>query len=349
MNNILLSQEGTKKAIEIALKANTPLFITGSGGMGKSSIVKQVAEEMDLHLIDMRLSQVLPMDLMGYPKDVNNKMEYLPIGELVLEGEEIPNGKSGVLIFLDELNQADKYTQGAAYRLLLDRQIGKYNLHPNTRIIGAGNRIQDMAIVNKLVSPMKTRLTHIEMYVNNKEFLEYVKDQVTQGEWDSLVYAFLNFKPEHINNFDPKVETTTYSVPRTMHMLSKQIQAGLLDLSVDIYTPIICGIVGESAGIDFVSFLDVFKDLPTIQQVESDPLNTPIPEGIGAKWALGVHLSRQLTKTNANAVIDYCERIPERDLQVVVFGLLAMKDRTLMVNKKVQSILIQTQKQIAGI
>lgn len=286
---------------------------------------------------------------MGYPKDINNKMEYLPIGELVLEGEEIPNGKSGVLIFLDELNQADKYTQGAAYRLLLDRQIGKYNLHPNTRIIGAGNRIQDMAIVNKLVSPMKTRLTHIEMYVNNKEFLEYVKEQVAQGEWDSLVYAFLNFKPEHINNFDPKVETTTYSVPRTMHMLSKQIQAGLLDLSVDIYTPIICGIVGESAGIDFVSFIDVFKDLPTIQQVESDPLNTPIPEGIGAKWALGVHLSRQLTKTNANAVIDYCERIPERDLQVVVFGLLAMKDRTLMVNKKVQNILIQTQKQIAGI
>lgn len=63
MNTLLLSQEGTKEAIKVALKADTPLFITGSGGVGKSSIVKQVAEELDLHLIDIRLSQVLPMDL----------------------------------------------------------------------------------------------------------------------------------------------------------------------------------------------------------------------------------------------------------------------------------------------
>lgn len=349
MNTLLLSQEGTKQAIKIALKADTPLFITSSGGVGKSSIVKQVAEELDLHLIDIRLSQVNVYDLLGYPKDINNKMEYLPIGELILEGEEIPNNKSGVLIFLDELNQADKYTQGAAFKLLLDRQIGKYNLHPNTRIIGAGNRIQDQSIVNKLISPMKTRLTHIEMYVNNKEFLNYVKEQVDLGEWDSLLYAFLNFKPEHINNFDPQVESVTYSVPRSLHMLSKQIKAGLLDLDVDIYTPIICGIIGDSAGADFVSFLEVFKDLPTIQQIESNPLITPVPEGIGAKWALGVHLSRHLTKANKDAIIDYCARIPERDLQVVVFSLLAMKDRTLMSDKKVQSIIIQTQKQIAGI
>lgn len=349
MNTILLSQEGTKKAIEIALKANTPLMITGSGGMGKSSIIKQVADTFNLEVIDIRLSQVLPMDLLGFPKDVNNRMEYLPIANIPLENDPLPQGKDGWLLLLDEMNQADKYIQGAAYKLLLDRQIGKYNLHPNIRIICAGNRIQDMAVVNKLVSPMKTRLTHIEMYINNKEFLNYVSNQVSKGTWSDLVYAFLNFKPEHINNFDPQVETITYAVPRTWEMLCKQIQAGLLDLDINIYTPIVCGIVGETAGIDFVSFLEVFKELPSIQEIEKDPINTNIPSGIGTKWALGVHLSRNLTKTNATKFVDYCERIEEKDLQTMIFGLLAMKDKTLLMNQKVRNILIQTQKQLAGI
>lgn len=63
MNTITLSQNGAKQAIEIALLANTPLMLYGSSGIGKSQIIKQVAEEFNLEVIDFRLSQVSPMDL----------------------------------------------------------------------------------------------------------------------------------------------------------------------------------------------------------------------------------------------------------------------------------------------
>lgn len=348
-STITLSQEGTKQAIEIALQANTPLFIMGSFGIGKSTIVKQVAEELNLEVIDIRLSQVQQFDLMGYPKDINGRMEYLPLADIPIETDPLPNGKDGWLLMLDELNSADKYVQGAAFKLVLDRQLGKHHLHPNVRIICAGNRIQDQGLVNKLLAPMKTRLTHIEMYVDNKEFLNYVLEQTDKGLWHPYIYAFLNFKPDQINNADPSVETHTYAVPRTWQLLSQQLNAGLDKLDPNIYTPIICGIVGDSAGMDFVSFLESFNQFPNIQQVETDPMNAPLPHDMGAKWALGIWLSRNMTQSNKQHIIDYATRISEPDLRVVIYRYLVMKDPSLMANPKIQATLIQTQKQLAGI
>lgn len=349
LSTITLSQEGVKQAIEIALQADTPLFIMGSFGIGKSTIVKQVAKELNLELIDIRLSQVQQFDLMGYPKDVNGRMEYLPLADIPIESDPLPNGKNGWLILLDELNSADKYVQGAAFKLVLDRQIGKHHLHPNVRIICAGNRIQDQGLVNKLLAPMKTRLTHIEMYVDNKEFLKYVYEQTDQGLWHPYIYAFLNFKPDQINNADPSVESHTYATPRTWELLSKQLNAGLDLLDPSIYTPIVCGIVGDSAGMDFVSFLESFSQFPSIQQVEADPMNASLPSDLGAKWALGIWLSQHMTQTNKQQIVDYATRISEPDLRVVIYRYLVMKDPSLMANPKIQATLVQTQKQLAGI
>lgn len=349
MNTITLSQNGAKQAIELALRANTPLMLYGSSGIGKSQIIKQVAEDFNLEVIDFRLSQVSPMDLLGYPKDVNGRMEYLPIADIPIETDIIPQGKDGFLLFLDEMNSADKYTMGAAYKLTLDRQIGKYKLHPNCRVLCAGNRIQDQAVVNKLVSPMKTRLTHIEMSVDAKEFLEYVYEETKVGNWHPYIYAFLNYKQDQINNFDPAVEATTYATPRTWEMLSKQLKAGLDKLDPDLYTPIIQGIVGDSAGMDFTAFLEHFSKFPKIQQIEVDPENAPLPNDLGAKWALGIWLSQQINKQNQQQVIDYAARVPEPDLRVVIYRYLSMADPTIMANPKVQSTMIQTQRLIAGI
>lgn len=113
-SSIALSQEGCKKAIEIALKANTPIILTGSVGIGKSEIIKQIAEDYQLEVIDIRLSQVSQYDLLGLPKEINGRMEYVPMDTIPLSTDPIPQGKQGFILFLDEINSADKYTQGAA-------------------------------------------------------------------------------------------------------------------------------------------------------------------------------------------------------------------------------------------
>lgn len=235
------------------------------------------------------------------------------------------------------------------YRLVLDREVGKHKLHPKCLIVCAGNRIQDNAVVNKLVSPMKTRMTHIEMIVDNKEFLDYVWKQTELGNWHPFIYAFLNFKPDQINNFDPKVDTHTYAVPRSWHMLSKQLDQGLLDLGSETYTPIILGIVGESAGMDFVAFVESFKEIPTVQEIEQDPMNTRLPVDIGAKWALGIYLAKYLNKNNKQQIVEYASRIKEQDLRVVIYRYMLQADPSLMTYPTIANTLVQTQRVIAGL
>jgi Protein of unknown function (DUF815). len=55
------------KSVEVAVKSGVVPFIQGSPGIGKSDIVKQVANKYKLKLIDIRLSQCDPTDLCGLP------------------------------------------------------------------------------------------------------------------------------------------------------------------------------------------------------------------------------------------------------------------------------------------
>lgn len=52
-----------KPAVESCMQARLVPFIQSSPGIGKSSIVKQIANEYGLKLIDCRLSSMEPTDL----------------------------------------------------------------------------------------------------------------------------------------------------------------------------------------------------------------------------------------------------------------------------------------------
>lgn len=112
--NYVLNQEQTKKRLMNSVKANIPCLVTSQPGVGKSAIVKQIADELKLKLIDIRLTQVNSYDLAGLPAVKDEKSYYAPMKLFPLKGEKIPEGYEGFLLFLDEFMSADKFTQAAA-------------------------------------------------------------------------------------------------------------------------------------------------------------------------------------------------------------------------------------------
>ena len=148
------------KSISSLVEQKVPTFLWGAPGIGKSSIVKQIADETGVGFIDLRLALMDPTDLKGIPfydKDSHTAL-WAPPAFLPREG-------SGIL-FLDELNSAAPSVQASAYQLILDRKVGEYELPDGWAIVAAGNRESDRGVTYRMPSPLANRFVHFEMEVD---------------------------------------------------------------------------------------------------------------------------------------------------------------------------------------
>lgn len=70
MSEIITRKVGpnaAKKALLAAFKVKRPVFMWGPPGVGKSDIVSQLGQELNAHVIDIRLSLWEPTDIKGIP------------------------------------------------------------------------------------------------------------------------------------------------------------------------------------------------------------------------------------------------------------------------------------------
>ena len=56
-----------KETLVALIDSQIPVFVWGSPGVGKSSLVSQIAQEKEMKFIDLRLSLLDPTDLRGIP------------------------------------------------------------------------------------------------------------------------------------------------------------------------------------------------------------------------------------------------------------------------------------------
>jgi len=89
----------------LSAKLQRAVMIWGPPGIGKSSIVAQLATRHGLELLDLRLSQLAPTDLRGLPVADGAVSKWLP-------PEFLPVAGKGIL-FLDEINMAPPAVQAS--------------------------------------------------------------------------------------------------------------------------------------------------------------------------------------------------------------------------------------------
>ncbi len=242
--------------LETLIDSDTPVFIHGSPGIGKSYIVADIAEKKNLELVDVRLSQMDPVDLRGVPSIKGDQTVWMPP---VFFPKDMDS--KGIL-FLDELNSAPPSVQAAIYQLVLNRKMGEYELPKNWRILCAGNRVSDRGVVFRLPTPLANRMVHLHVQARFEDFkLFAIKNSV-----HSFVVGFLGFRPDLLST-EPVVEddaNPAFATPRSYEMLSN-----ILKNSTDInkITPIIYGTIGYSAGIEFTSYVKVYEELPDVAAV----------------------------------------------------------------------------------
>jgi hypothetical protein len=320
--SVEISASAMVDALNSVLTSGLTPMLVGSPGIGKSDIVKSVAKMHNLKLIDMRLAQSDPTDLNGFPtlQQDGTRMDYAPPTTFPLENmDKVPQGYDGWLLFLDEINAAPPAIQAAAYKLVLDRQIGAHNIHKRVAIVCAGNKATDKAIVNRLSTAMQSRMIHLNLMVDTASWLDWANS----NNIDHRVISFIKYRPELLHKFNPNHADDTFASPRTWEFLSKIISGKVKFNRTD--HAVLVGTVGEGPATEFRAFCAVYKDLPDIETMINNPGSITIPKEPGHQYAITTLISHNANEDTITPLMVIIKKLPIEFQVVVLKDIYAIK------------------------
>lgn len=266
------------------------LFVGGSG-VGKTERTDQESAKVALECCDVLLAQHPPEDMSGVPipsdKDETGVVIQCIIGAI----RRLNKLRKGVL-FLDEVGNASRTTQGAALSLLTTRRIGDTDLAHKVRILLATNPRGQTTTGSGLLPAFANRTSHFLVKEDFEGFRQHILnegldipvdkssedlEEIVKRGWSkhwsdkkALMLAFLDANRSAFCN-QPKTSNKAsgraYPTPRTWENAHRCVAAArCLDMPPELDAIMIEGWVGEGSAIEWVSFASK-ADLPAAEDV----------------------------------------------------------------------------------
>lgn len=288
--------------LEFAITNKEPVLIKSGPGVGKTAIVKQVCKKLGVNLILSHPTISEPTDYKGLPFAVGGKAEFLPYGDLrKLIEAEVPT-----VCFFDDIGQSSTMTQASLMQILWGGQIGNHSVSEHVSFIGATNRKEDMAGVSGLLEPVKSRFGGgiIELEVNSKDWCSWAIDNRMPVE----LIAFIRFRPDLLDNAKPSKDIINTASPRTVAAVGNLQNKGLMkELEFEVFK----GVAGEAFAAEYMGFLKLYRELPSIDDIILNPDSAVVPKDVGAKYAISTAIASHATVDNIASVLTYIKRLPK--------------------------------------
>jgi hypothetical protein len=296
-----------------------PMHVWGACGVGKSQIVSQIADELDYDFLDVRAVQLDPVDLRGLPRVSSDFTEWVP-------PKFLPTSGKGIL-FLDELTSAPQMTQAGCYQLVLDRKLGEYKLPDAWVVIAAGNPASERGVHFSMPRPLRNRFVHLELEPDLTDWCRWAIQSGVRSE----VIAFLRFKPSLLHDADATSDQNAWPTPRSWEMASNVLKGlgkhpGTSNPAIE--AQMLEGTIGPGATAEFVGFLQLFRALPSIDEILLNPQAAPLPDDPSAQIAIATALGRAMTDQSVARGTKYLERMPT-EMRVLAMRDAAARDRAI--------------------
>lgn len=240
-----MNVSNAKKLIRGIAEKNVPisLLLVGAMGIGKSQIVKQVADELGYNIIDLRLAQLEPGDLIGIPYREGNVTKWA-------QPEWWPEEGSKGILFLDELNRAPADVRQAIFQLVLDRHLHTHKLPNDWPIVAAINPENGNYQVETLGPAMVRRFCVVPVTPDAETWLAWAhKAGRIQEEITSFIAAH-----KQMLHVQESAELPTVRNPGGWENVSIVRASGILfpEIENEVYS----GLIGSEGAVAFRKFLD---------------------------------------------------------------------------------------------
>lgn len=270
-------------------------------GEGKTSIIEELAKDMNADLRTVIVAQFDAGELGGFPAlDMERKL-YERFAPFFMKEF---NTEKPTILFLDELPQAPLANLNLMAQLVNERRIGEHRLPKNVTIVTAGNPMSARAGTVQLPSQLKDRLTHLSIETDHEGFRTYALARGFRPE----ITSFLNDRPEWLQKFDPAADACPS--PRSWARTNAILGLTLKDSSL---RGAIKGQIGDAGVTDFYGYLKMYNDIIPAEEIFANPETSEVPTAPDVMYALCSNLAHKANDDNAEAIVTYIKRFTSKE------------------------------------
>jgi MoxR-like ATPase len=352
---------GMVKLIRASIASNTPLELIGAPGIGKTEIAEVISWEYANAIggvvYPLVLSQTEPGDLgvpvptssvPGGPVDRLLRFPVQPIIEL---------SRRGGVLFADEMANATSPVKAAFLTIVQGRYAGDFKLHPATRILAASNPIDMSEGGHEAGAPTLGRWTRVEVVPDHDEVRSHFETIGPEGSTLRMLALDLaatwGMDPNLLQLAPPPGSVRAgrgwgnpRSWKRALTLATSLIEAGE-SIDSEIVAVALSGNVSEETAGSWLATMKVRKDLPSKDEIVSDPIAAKLP-GTREQEVACVGLLQHVALVSPESAWIYVDRLSEEIQTVSYRGLMRFALNKGQSKSKLINVAIQAQSRVMG-
>ena len=288
------------------------LVILGPPGGGKTQCVVQAAAQAGVGHVHIH-GPTMPAEDFGVPVPnmATGSLDFfLPRSKFPFVGDD--SWPEFGIIQLDEIAGMDNAQQKVTANMIQEGELHGLKLKPGWIFVCTGNRQEDRAGANRILSHLNDRYTTVEYETKTSDWIEWAYANNVRSE----VIAFIMWRSDLLApQFDPNLPKN--ATPRGWaEGVSVSLQT---DPKAALFESI-KGEVGEGPAVEFMAFNDTYLSVPDPDLVFAKPDTYHVPDEAHILYALIGALIARVDDKSFQAFIVYVTRFPPE------FMVMAMRN-----------------------
>tara|TARA_Y100000310_G_scaffold222136_1_gene223805 strand:- start:17456 stop:18442 length:987 start_codon:yes stop_codon:yes gene_type:complete len=322
------------------------VLTAGSPGIGKTSIIKQIAFSQGMDVIFLHPQYADHGEVAGVtwvwvsPDGQEMKADRVPLANMA----PLFEATKPTLVIIDDLGHCMQSIQNSFMQLIEERRIGLRQVSDHVVFAASTNRKEDNAGAKTITSTMSNRFyTSITLDPSMPDLVEHAQ---CEG-WEETMAPFINFchsKDDPL--FQPPTrDGSPFCTPRSLDKLQQMESAFSIEGSECPYE-VVLGTVGQAMGDKYVAFRKIKKEIAHLPELAySDPHGCEVPERPDLQYAMAGAVAMRATMATADAFFTYMARFPN-EMEVVAVMDATRRDNTLKNTTPYRNWVVANQKWI---
>lgn len=238
-----------------------------------------------------------------------------------------------IILMVDEYGKANPSVKNALLRLMLERKIGSYSLHPDS-IIFATTNLGAEGVGDILPPHARNRITVVT--VKKPSNMDWIEWGINAGV-DHTLLGWCKDNPQLFHSFDdyndpddnpyifhPKQQRAAFVTPRSLEAASDILKARH-HFDDQTTTAALMGTIGARGAMDLMAFVSLADQLPSLESIKKSPTTAKVPTSAAAVCMVVYRTLATIEQDWIDAWMTYMERLDKEAQGMFANGVRAPK------------------------